>query len=67
MYVSFKYGEGTKQRGERSFSDSTEESVRVLLDKAGFDVFECGITADIRPGRAEEKWVNVLAGKRQSG
>lgn len=61
LYVSFKYGEGTKQRGDRTFSDFTEESVKGLLNNAEFEVIECGITSDIRPGRADEKWVNVIA------
>ena len=64
LYVSFKYGEGSRQRGERTFSDFTEGTVRVLLDKAGFTILECGVTSDIRPGRADEKWVNVIAQKR---
>lgn len=64
LYVSFKYGEGTKQRGDRVFSDFTETSVKALLENAGFDIVECGVTSDIRPGRADEKWVNVIAGKR---
>lgn len=66
LYVSFKYGEGPKQRGERTFSDFTEETVKVLLDGAGFETVECGITADIRPGRADEKWVNVVAKKSRT-
>lgn len=61
LYVSFKYGEGTKKRGERSFSDFTEETVRPLFEKAGFEVTECGITTDNRPDKANEKWVNVIA------
>lgn len=61
LYVSFKYGEGTKQRGDRTFSDFTEESVKALLNNARFEVIECGITSDIRPGRADEKWVNVIS------
>ena len=64
LYVSFKYGEGTKQRGDRTFSDFTEESVKVLLNDAGFELIECGITSDIRPGRDDEKWVNVIARKQ---
>lgn len=63
LYASFKYGEGTKQRGDRTFSDFTEKSVKVLLDGAGFDIIKCDVTADIRPGRADEKWVNVIARK----
>lgn len=64
LYVSFKYGEGSKQRGERVFSDFTEESVKALLSNAGFDILECGMTSDIRPGRSDEKWVNVIARKQ---
>ncbi len=63
MYASFKYGEGTTVRGERTFSDFTEESVERLMNGAGFNVIERGITSDIRPGRAEEKWVNVIVTK----
>ena len=63
MYASFKYGEGTMIRGERTFSNFTEESAERLMRDAGFDVVECGVTSDIRPGRAEEKWVNVIVRK----
>lgn len=66
LYISFKYGEGTKIRGERSFSDFSEASVRVLLENAGFVILECGVTSDIRPGRADEKWVNVIARKKEA-
>ena len=64
MYASFKYGEGTTQRGERTFSDFTEETVERLMSDVGFTIVECGITSDIRPGRAEEKWVNVIVKKQ---
>lgn len=63
MYVSFKYGEGTVQRGERTFSDFTEETVKVLMGNAGFEMIECGVTTDLRPGRGEEKWVNGIVRK----
>ncbi len=63
MYASFKYGEGTTKRGERTFSDFTENSVQKLMKTAGFVILECGITQDVRPDRNEEKWVNVIAKK----
>lgn len=63
LYVSFKYGEGMKLRGERQFSDFTEETVRPLLEGAGFAIIESGITTDVRPGRDDERWVNVIARK----
>ena len=63
MYASFKYGEGTVERGCRTFSNFTEESIQKLMASAEFKIIECGITADIRPDRGEEKWVNVIVGK----
>lgn len=63
LYVSFKYGEGTKQRGDRTFSDFTEITAAKLLNEAGFEVIDCGITGDVREGRGDEKWVNVIAKK----
>ena len=63
FYVSFKYGSGTRQRGERSFSDFNEETLQVLLESAGFEIKEIGITTDIRPGRDDEKWVNAISEK----
>lgn len=63
LYVSFKYGDGFKQRGDRTFTDFTEKSVKLLLCNAGFEILECGVTSDIRPDRADEKWVNVIARK----
>ena len=63
LYVSFKYGERMKKRGDRTFSDFTEKSVTVMLNNSGFEVIECGVTYDIRPGRTDEKWVNAIARK----
>ena len=40
IYVSFKYGEGIKERGERIFTDFTETSVKTLLNDAGFEIMD---------------------------
>ena len=61
MYVSFKYGDGKTVKGDRTFSNLTEESAKRLLDGCGFTVLESGITGDVREGRNDEKWVNVIA------
>lgn len=63
LYASFKYGDGECMRGERSFSDFTEEQARGLLEDAGFAVLEFALTGDVREGRETEKWCN-LVGKR---
>ena len=61
IYVSFKYGEGTMTKGDRTFSNFTELTVKEMLENAGFEVIECGISGDVRDGRSDEKWVNVIA------
>lgn len=61
FYASFKYGEGETVKDVRSFTNYTLESVCELLKGAGFRVLECDISYDVRPGREEEKWVNVIA------
>ena len=63
LYASFKYGEGERGRGERNFTDFTEESIKPILIMSGFEVIDSGITSDIRPGRENEKWTNVIAEK----
>lgn len=61
FYASFKYGEGETVKDVRSFTNYTLESVCELMEGTGFRVLECDISYDVRPGREEEKWVNVIA------
>ena len=63
VYASFKYGEGTKIRGDRVFSDFTEESVIPLFENAGYKIVSNVVGTDSRPGREDEKWVNVICVK----
>ncbi len=60
MYASFKYGEGTKVRGERLFSDFNEKSVVPLFENAGFEIVSNMVGPDSRPGRETEYWVSVI-------
>ena len=60
IYASFKYGEGTTVRGERVFSDFTEESATKLFEEAGFEIASRVVGGDSRPGREDEKWINVI-------
>ena len=65
MYASFKYGEGTKMRGERRFSDFNEKSIVPLFENAGFKIIYNEVGADNRPGRENEMWVNVIGNKEE--
>lgn len=66
FYMSFKYGENSEERNGRHFTDMTEKDVSFLCNEEnGFFVLENYITADVRPGRSNEKWLNVIAEKRR--
>ena len=65
IYTSFKYGQFTGERNGRFFTDLDEEVLaRLLKEVGGLEVKELWITGDVRPGRGEEKWLNVLLTKR---
>ena len=64
MYVSFKYGDYEGERNGRYFTDMTEEKFHALLKEIPpMEILKETITSDVRPGRAEEKWLNVYLKK----
>lgn len=65
IYTSFKYGTFSGERNGRYFTDMNEERFMALLDKTHNLVLEeQWITSDVRPGREEEKWFNVILRKK---
>ena len=65
LYISFKYGTFEGVRNGRYFTDQTEDNLKQILDQVGgLDVISTGITGDARPGREDEKWLNVLLRRR---
>ncbi len=65
IYTSFKYGSFEGIRNGRYFTDMTEERVEKLLkDTEGLEIEETWITSDVRPGRSEEKWLNLFLRKK---
>ena len=64
FYTSFKYGNFEGIRNGRYFTDLTEASFAELINEVtGFEIIEEWITSDVRPGREEEKWLNVILKK----
>lgn len=65
IYTSFKYGIFAGERNGRFFTDMTEvtfaEFIREIED---LEVEEQWTTSDARPGRGEEKWLNLILRKR---
>ncbi len=61
IYTSFKYGDFSGKRKGRFFTDFTEDSFRSFIsdiDKLAIE--RQWITNDVRPGRQNEKWFNMI-------
>lgn len=66
IYSSFKYGSFEGMRNGRYFTDFTEESFMEFLgDLDSLYVEEMWLTGDVRPGRAEERWLNLILRKQE--
>ena len=62
FYASFKYGDAERAQDGRRFTDLTETTfLEVVGQVGGFKVIELWCTADVRPGRQDEMWLNALA------
>lgn len=65
IYTSFKYGTFEGVRNGRYFLDMTEERIEKLLQSVTeLTIEETWITSDVRPGRGEEKWLNLFLRKK---
>lgn len=64
IYTSFKYGEFEGERNGRFFTDFTVETFTdYIRGIERLQVEEYWITDDVRPGRGEEKWLNLILRK----
>lgn len=65
IYTSFKYGDYEGERNGRYFSDFTIESFMDFCDDIeDLIIEEYWITTDVRPGRGDEKWMNLILRKK---
>lgn len=65
LYASFKYGDFEGMRNGRYFIDLTEGKLQKILQETNvFGLKEKWISTDIRPGRDEEKWMNIILIKK---
>ena len=64
IYTSFKYGTFSGERNGRFFTDMTEEAFADFMSKMErLQIEEEWVTSDARPGREEEKWLNLILRK----
>lgn len=66
IYTSFKYGILEGNRNGRYFTNMDEAKFADFIDKYdNITVEELWVTADVRPGRSEEKWLNLILRKKK--
>ena len=66
IYTSFKYGDFEGERNGRYFTDFTEDTFDKFIKAIQeLTIEEEWITSDVRPGRGEEKWLNLILRKIQ--
>lgn len=65
IYTSFKYGTFEGERNGRYFTYFTEESFSEFLSQIpGLQIEKLWITGDVREGRGDERWLNVILRRR---
>ena len=66
IYTSFKYSNFEGERNGRYFTDFMEDIFREFIKVIPeLTVEDQWITLDVRPGRGEEKWLNLILRKNQ--
>ncbi len=64
MYASFKYGNYEGERCGRFFTDMTEKRIcEVIKEIKNLHIEDQWITTDVRIGRGDEKWLNLILRK----
>ena len=64
IYTSFKYGDFEGERNGRYFTDFSMETFTEFLEEIdNIKIEDWWISGDVRPGRGEEKWLNVMLRK----
>lgn len=65
LYTSFKYGEFEGERRGRFFTDFTSENFRMFISRfPKLVIIEEWVSLDVRPGRGDEKWLNLILQKK---
>ena len=61
FYTSFKYGAFEGERNGRHFTDFTPADFTEFLKSISeLSVAEYWVTGDVRPGRGDERWLNIV-------
>ncbi|EHW0634560.1 class I SAM-dependent methyltransferase [Vibrio vulnificus] len=64
FYCSFKYGQAAQVRNGRFFTDMDEHKLHATLTTSPLTIKQTWVTADVRPGRGSEQWLNAILIRR---
>lgn len=65
MYISFKYGDFEGERNGRYFTDLTEATAGKLIRMVpALAIEKRWVSGDVRAGRGEERWLNMILRKQ---
>ncbi|MCB9482336.1 MAG: class I SAM-dependent methyltransferase [Desulfobacteraceae bacterium] len=64
FYCSFKYGNDEITRNGRHFTNATEEKLDLFIENTGLYSEKIWVSADARPERKDEKWLNAILVKK---
>ncbi len=65
IYVSYKYGVFEGKRNGRYFTDMTERTFwNLVKDMPELEQEKQWVTSDVRPGREDEQWLNIILRKK---
>lgn len=60
FYCSFKYGVQERTHNGRFFADADESLLKQWIQGSGLACKQTWVTTDVRPDRANEKWLNAI-------
>ncbi|MGI2169914.1 class I SAM-dependent methyltransferase [Shewanella sp. MF05960] len=60
FYCSFKYGVQERTHNGRFFADADESLLEQWIQGSGLHIKHTWVTTDVRPDRANEKWLNAI-------
>ena len=64
VYVSFKYGYGEREHNGREFTDLNEQALESIIKGTDLFILKSWQSADQRPERATETWLNAILHRR---
>lgn len=64
LYASFKYGDEDYEKNGRNFTCFTEERMGKILKNTEFKELKIWTSGDVREGREDEKWLNLILVKK---